>query len=130
MRLIETNIFNVEKTIQQSISKGTKRYFSVSTDKAANPVNIMGASKRIMELFMFKYSNKISVSSARFANVLFSDGSLLFSFNKRLLKNQPIVAPSDIKRYFISKEEAAELCIMATIFIIEIFFSKLNQIKI
>ena len=116
------------KTIQQSISKGTKRYFSVSTDKAANPVNIMGASKRIMELFMFKYSNKISVSSARFANVLFSDGSLLFGFNKRLLKNQPIVAPSDIKRYFISKEEAAELCIMATIFgdNRDIFFPKLN----
>ena len=128
MRLIETNIFNVEKTIQQSISKGTKRYFSVSTDKAANPVNMMVASKRIMELFMFKYSNKISVSSARFANVLFSDGSLLFSFNKRLLKNQLIVAPSDIKRYFISKEEAAELCIMATIFgdNRDIFFPKLN----
>tara|TARA_Y100001970_G_C13745002_1_gene608142 strand:- start:8 stop:652 length:645 start_codon:yes stop_codon:yes gene_type:complete len=77
---------------------------------------------------MFKYSNKINVSSARFANVLFSDGSLLFSFNKRLLKNQPIVAPSDIKRYFISKEEAAELCIMATIFgeNRDIFFPKLN----
>ncbi len=128
MRLIETNIFNVEKTIQHSISKGTKKYFSVSTDKAANPANIMGASKRIMELFMFKYSNKISVSSARFANVLFSDGSLLFSFNQRLLKNQPIVAPSDIKRYFISKEEAAELCIMAAIFgeNRDIFFPKLN----
>jgi len=128
MRLIETNIFNVEKTIQHSISKGTKKYFSVSTDKAANPANIMGASKRIMELFMFKYSNKISVSSARFANVLFSDGSLLFSFNQRLLKNQPIVAPSDIKRYFISKEEAAELCIMAAVFgeNREIFFPKLN----
>ena len=128
MRLINTNIFNVEKTIKQSIKKKTKNYFSVSTDKAANPANVMGASKRIMELFMFKYSSKINVSSARFANVLFSDGSLLFSFNQRLIKKQPIVAPTDVRRYFITKKQAAELCIMAAIFgkNCEIYYPKLN----
>ena len=128
MRLVQTNIFNVEKTLKQSINKGVKNYFSVSTDKAANPANIMGASKRIMELFMFRESNKINVTSARFANVLFSDGSLLHSFNKRLNKKQPIVAPLDIKRYFITKETAANLCLKAALEgnNREIFFPKLN----
>lgn len=131
MRLINTNIFNVEKTLDQSIKKGIKNYFSVSTDKAANPANLMGASKRIMELIMFEKSHKIKVSSARFANVLYSDGSLLYSFTQRLLKNQPIVAPSDIKRYFISKQEAARLCLISTIYGLnrDIFFPKLNLNK-
>ncbi len=128
IRLIDTNIFNVEKTLRQSIRKGVKNYFSVSTDKAANPANIMGASKRIMELFMLRESNRIKVTSARFANVLFSDGSLLHSFNNRINKNQPIVAPFDIKRYFISKEEAADLCLDAALNgnNREIFFPKLK----
>jgi len=129
IRLISTNIFNVEKTLKQSIKKGVKNYFSVSTDKAANPANIMGASKRIMELFMFKESNKINVTSARFANVLFSDGSLLYSFNQRISKKQPIVAPLDIKRYFISRNQAAELCLIAALEgnNRDIFFPKLNS---
>ena len=98
MRMIDTNIFNTDKTLQQAMDNGTKKYFCVSTDKAANPVNMMGASKRIMEMFVMRKSKQIDVSMARFANVAFSDGSLLHSFNQRIQKNQPIVAPNDIKR--------------------------------
>ena len=89
--------------------KITKNTFCVSIDKAANPVNMMGASKRIMEMFLMQYSEKILISTARFANVAFSDGSLLHSFNQRIQKKQPIVAPNDIKRYFVIPEEAGEL---------------------
>ncbi len=110
MRMIETNIFNTDKTLQQSIENGTKKYFCVSTDKAANPVNMMGASKRIMEMFVNRRSKQIDVSMARFANVAFSDGSLLHGFNQRIQKNQPIVAPNDIKRYFVTPQESGELC--------------------
>lgn len=87
MRMVETNIFNTDKTLQQSIENGTKKYFCVSTDKAANPVNMMGASKRIMEMFVMRKSKQINVSMARFANVAFSDGSLLHGFNQRIQKN-------------------------------------------
>ncbi|MEQ8704215.1 MAG: UDP-N-acetylglucosamine 4,6-dehydratase [Phaeodactylibacter sp.] len=113
MRMIETNIFNTTKTIQQSIDKGTRKYFCVSTDKAANPVNMMGASKRIMEMFAMRESQNIGISMARFANVAFSDGSLLHSFNQRLAKTQPIVAPSDVRRYFVTPQESGELCLMS-----------------
>ena len=92
MRMIDVNILNTEKTIQQSIENGTKKYFSVSTDKAANPINMMGASKYIMEMFLMRRSLDINISSARFANVAFSDGSLLHGFNMRMEKNQPIAA--------------------------------------
>lgn len=128
MRMIEVNIFNTTKTIEQSIAKGVKKYFCVSTDKAANPVNMMGASKRIMEMFLLKYSNQIQISTARFANVAFSDGSLLYGFNQRLLKKQPIVAPNDVKRYFIVPEESGQLCLMSCIFGDngDIFFPKLD----
>ena len=101
MRMIDVNVFNTDKTIQQSIDNGVKKYFCVSTDKAANPVNMMGASKRIMEMFLMRRSEQIDISTARFANVSFSDGSLLHGFNQRIEKKQPIVAPSDIKRYFV-----------------------------
>ena len=111
MRLVNTNIFNTDKTLLQSIQKGVKKYFCVSTDKAANPVNMMGASKRIMEMFVHRRSENIDVSMARFANVAFSDGSLLHGFNKRIQKKQPIVAPNDIKRYFLVPQEAGELCL-------------------
>jgi NADP-dependent 3-hydroxy acid dehydrogenase YdfG len=129
MRMIETNIFNTEKTIKQAIEKGSKKYFCVSTDKAANPVNMMGASKRIMEMYVHRHSQEIEVSMARFANVAFSDGSLLHGFNKRLEKKQPIVAPSDIKRYFVIPKESGELCLMSCIFgeNRDIFFPKLNE---
>lgn len=129
MRMINVNVFNTDKTIQQSINKGVKKYFCVSTDKAANPVNMMGASKRIMEMFVNRRSLEIDVSMARFANVAFSDGSLLHSFNQRIQKQQPIVAPSDIKRYFVIPKESGELCLMSCIFgeNRDIFFPKLNE---
>lgn len=129
MRMIDVNVFNTDKTIQQSIDAGAKKYFCVSTDKAANPVNMMGASKRIMEMFLMRKSEEMAISTARFANVAFSDGSLLHGFNQRLLKNQPIVAPNDIKRYFVTPQESGELCLMSCIFgeNRDIFFPKLSE---
>ncbi len=129
MRMIETNIFNTDKTIKQAQKNGSKKYFCVSTDKAANPVNMMGASKRIMEMFVHWNSQNIDVSMARFANVAFSDGSLLHGFNKRIEKGQPIVAPNDIKRYFVTSQESGELCLMSCIFgeNRDIFFPKLSE---
>lgn len=129
MRMIDVNVFNTDKTIQQSIEKGVKKYFCVSTDKAANPVNMMGASKRIMEMFLMRRSEEIAISTARFANVAFSDGSLLHGFNQRLEKKQPIVAPKDIKRYFVIPQESGELCLMSCIFgdNRDIFFPKLSE---
>jgi FlaA1/EpsC-like NDP-sugar epimerase len=129
MRMINVNIFNTDKTIKQSIAKGVKKYFCVSTDKAANPVNMMGASKRIMEMFLMRRSREIAISTARFANVAFSDGSLLHGFNQRITKMQPIVAPNDIKRYFVIPEESGQLCLMSCIFgeNRDIFFPKLSE---
>lgn len=129
MRMIDVNIFNTDKTILQSLEKGTKKYFCVSTDKAANPVNMMGASKRIMEMFLMRRSREISISTARFANVAFSDGSLLHGFNQRVQKQQPIVAPNDIKRYFVTPKESGELCLMSTVFgeNRDVFFPKLSE---
>lgn len=129
MRMCETNIFNTDKTLMQAIENGTKKYFCVSTDKAANPVNMMGASKRIMEMFVMRKSKQIDVSMARFANVAFSDGSLLHGFNKRIEKSQPIVAPNDVKRYFVTPQESGELCLMSCIFgeNRDIFFPKLSE---
>jgi len=129
MRMIDVNIFNTDKTIQQAIAKGTKKYFCVSTDKAANPVNMMGASKRIMEMFLMRRSQQIEISTARFANVAFSDGSLLHGFNQRIQKRQPIVAPNDIKRYFVIPKESGELCLMSCLMgeNRDIFFPKLSE---
>jgi FlaA1/EpsC-like NDP-sugar epimerase len=129
MRMIDVNVLNTDKTLQQSIDNGTKKYFCVSTDKAANPANMMGASKRIMEMFLMRKSLDIKISTARFANVAFSDGSLLHGFNQRIEKKQPIVAPNDIKRYFVTPQESGELCLMSCIFgeNRDIFFPKLSQ---
>lgn len=129
MRMIDVNVFNTEKTLQQSIENGTQKYFCVSTDKAANPVNMMGASKRIMEMYLMRKSQQIKISTARFANVAFSDGSLLHGFNQRILKKQPIVAPNDIKRYFVTPKESGELCLMSCIFgeNRDVFFPKLSE---
>jgi FlaA1/EpsC-like NDP-sugar epimerase len=129
MRMIDVNIINTDKTIRQSIKNGTKKYFCVSTDKATNPVNMMGASKRIMEMFLMRRSVDIEISTARFANVAFSDGSLLHGFNQRMKKRQPISAPSDIKRYFVTPQESGELCLMSCIFgeNRDIFFPKLSE---
>jgi FlaA1/EpsC-like NDP-sugar epimerase len=129
MRLINVNIFNTEKTLIQARDGGVKKYFCVSTDKAANPVNMMGASKRIMEMYLMRRSKEISISTARFANVAFSDGSLLHGFNQRIQKGQPIAAPNDIKRYFVTPQESGELCLMSCIFgeNRDIFFPKLSE---
>ena len=129
MRMIEVNILNTLKTIELSKQKGVKKYFCVSTDKAANPVNMMGASKRIMEMFLMRESQHIDISTARFANVAFSDGSLLYGFNQRLEKKQPIVAPSDVQRYFVVPQESGELCVLSTLLgqNRDIFFPKLSE---
>ena len=129
MRMIQVNILNTIKTIEQSRQKGTKKYFCVSTDKAANPVNMMGASKRIMEFFLMRESKTLTISTARFANVAFSDGSLLYGFNQRIQKKQPIVAPNDIKRYFVTPQESGELCLMSCLLgdNRDIFFPKLSE---
>ena len=129
MRLIEVNILNTIKTVQMAKAQGAKKYFCVSTDKAANPVNMMGASKRIMEMFLMRESESMVISTARFANVAFSDGSLLHGFNQRFAKRQPISAPNDVKRYFVTSQESGELCLMSCLFgeNRDIFFPKLSE---
>ena len=129
MRMIKVNIFNTLRTINLSKSSNLKKYFCVSTDKAANPVNMMGASKKIMELFLMRESSTTNISTARFANVAFSDGSLLHGFNQRFLNHQPIAAPNDVKRYFITPQESGELCILSAFFgeNKDIFFPKLKK---
>lgn len=129
MRMVDVNVFNTDKTLQQAVEAGASKYFCVSTDKAANPVNMMGASKRIMEMFLMRRSLKMNISTARFANVAFSDGSLLHGFNQRLEKRQPIVAPNDVRRYFVTPKESGELCLMSCIFgdNRDIFFPKLSE---
>ena len=129
MRMIDVNILNTDKTIKQTIKNSSKKYFCVSTDKAANPVNMMGASKRIMEMFIMHRSQEIKISTSRFANVAFSDGSLLHGFNQRIAKRQPIAAPSDVRRYFVTPKESGELCLMSCIFgeNRDIFFPKLSE---
>ena len=129
MRMIDTNIFNTDSTMLQAKECGAKKYFCVSTDKAANPVNMMGASKRIMEMYLNRRSLEMPVSTARFANVAFSDGSLLYGFNRRLEKNQPIAAPCDVRRYFVTPKEAGELCMLSCLTgeNRDIYFPKLDE---
>ena len=129
MRLIEVNILNTIKIAQMAKEQGVRKYFCVSTDKAANPVNMMGASKRIMEMFLMRESESIKISTARFANVAFSDGSLLHGFNQRFAKQQPISAPNDVRRYFVTPQESGELCLMSCLLgeNRDIFFPKLSE---
>lgn len=129
MRMIDVNVFNTDKTMRQAKEMGAKKYFCVSTDKAANPVNMMGASKRIMEMFLMRRSLEMPVSTARFANVAFSDGSLLYGFNRRMEKNQPLAAPSDVRRYFVTPQESGELCLMSCLLgeNRDVFFPKLDH---
>lgn len=130
MRMIKTNIFNTVHTLRKAEEYDISKYFCVSTDKAANPVNMMGASKRIMELFVMRESRGIPVSMARFANVAFSDGSLLHGFNARFAKRQPLSAPSDVRRYFVTPQESGELCLLAAVFgeNLDVFFPKLSEV--
>ena len=129
MRMLSVNIFNTIKTFRLARDNGAKKYFCVSTDKAANPVNMMGASKRIMEMFLMRESETMSISMARFANVAFSDGSLLHGFNQRFAKRQPFSAPNDVRRYFVTPQESGELCLMSGLLgeNREIFFPKLSE---
>ncbi len=130
MRLIEVNILNTTKILRLASLGMTKKYFCVSTDKAANPVNMMGGSKCIMEMFLMRESFKQCVSTARFANVAFSDGSLLYGFKQRIEKLQPIAAPKDIRRYFVTPQESGELCLMSCLLgeNRDIFFPKMSEI--
>lgn len=129
MRLVDVNILNTVKTAELARERGARKYFCVSTDKAANPVNMMGASKRIMEMFLMRQSLDLPVSTARFANVAFSDGSLLHGFNQRFAKRQPIAAPDDVRRYFVTPKESGELCLMSCLLggNRDIFFPKLSE---
>ena len=129
MRMIMVNVFNTVKTVKMAKEMNSKNYFCVSTDKAANPVNMMGASKRIMEIFLMRESINQNISMARFANVAFSDGSLLHGFNQRFSKNQPISAPNDVRRYFVTPQESGELCLLSGILgnNRDIFFPKLSE---
>ena len=129
MRMIMVNIFNTTKTLRLAREMGAKKYFCVSTDKAANPVNMMGASKRIMEMFLMRESLTQNISMARFANVAFSDGSLLHGFNQRFAKKQPFSAPNDVRRYFVTPQESGELCLLSGLLgnNRDIFFPKLSE---
>ena len=129
MRMIMVNVFNTIKTLRIAKAMGAKKYFCVSTDKAANPVNMMGASKRIMEMFLMRESLTQDISMARFANVAFSDGSLLHGFNQRFAKKQPFSAPNDVRRYFVTPKESGELCLLSGLLgdNRDIFFPKLSE---
>lgn len=129
MRMVDVNILNTDKTMCQAKAKGARKYFCVSTDKAANPVNMMGASKHIMEMFLMRRSLTMPVSTARFANVAFSDGSLLYGFNRRMEKGQPLSAPNDVRRYFVTPKESGELCLMSCLLgeNRDVFFPKLDE---
>lgn len=127
--LIENNVIKARKLLDLLVEFPPAHFFCVSTDKAANPVNIMGASKRIMEDMIMAYSSKFKVTTARFANVAFSNGSLLAGFIDRMMKKQPLAAPTDVKRYFVSPEESGQICMLACILGKngEIFFPKLGE---
>lgn len=129
MRMVDVNVFNTDRTMRQARQKGARKYFCVSTDKAANPVNMMGASKRIMEMFLARRSLELPVSTARFANVAFSDGSLLYGFNRRMEKDQPLAAPNDVRRYFVTPKESGELCLLSCLLgrNRDLFFPKLDE---
>lgn len=127
--LLQNNVLHAKLLLDLLTEFPPEEYFCVSTDKAANPVNIMGASKRIMEDVIFAYSDKFPVKTARFANVAFSNGSLPAGFIARLQKLQPISAPSDVKRYFVSPEESGQICMLACMLgkNREIFFPRLEE---
>lgn len=127
--LLQNNVLHAKELLDLLTQYPPKTYFCVSTDKAANPVNVMGASKRIMEDVIFSYSEYFPVKTARFANVAFSNGSLPAGFLARIQKLQPLSAPSDVKRYFVSPEESGQICLLACMLgnNREIFFPKLKE---
>lgn len=127
--MLENNTLNAKYLLDLLLQHKPKHFFCVSTDKAANPVNIMGASKKLMEDVIMAYSSELKITTARFANVAFSNGSLPAGFIERLFKRQPLSAPSDVKRYFVSPEESGQLCLLACILgkSGEVFFPKLGE---
>ncbi len=127
--LLENNVIKAKRLLDLLTEIPPQHFFCVSTDKAANPVNIMGASKRVMEDLIMAYSDRFPVTTARFANVAFSNGSLPASWLDRLSKKQPLVAPTDVKRYFVSPEESGQICMLACMLgkSGEIFFPKLKE---
>ena len=127
--LLENNVLKARKLLDLLTEFPPEHFFCVSTDKAANPVNIMGASKRIMEDMIMSYSDRFKITTARFANVAFSNGSLLAGFIERMMKRQPLSSPSDVKRYFVSPEESGQICMLACLLgrNREIFFPKLGE---
>lgn len=127
--LIENNVIKAKRLLDLLAEFPPRHFFCVSTDKAANPVNIMGASKRLMEDMIMAYTDQFKVTTARFANVAFSNGSLLAGFIDRLMKHQPLAAPSDVRRYFVSPEESGQICLLACVLgkNREIFFPKLGE---
>lgn len=129
--LLKNNVIKAKKLLDLLKDIPPLHFFCVSTDKAANPVNVMGASKRIMEDLIMAYKPYFKVTTARFANVAFSNGSLPASFFDRIMKNQPLVAPKDVKRFFVSMEESGQICMLACILGQngEVFFPKLSEEK-
>ena len=127
--LLENNDLKARQLMELLSEYPPEHFFCVSTDKAANPVNVMGASKRIMEDLVMAYSDRFKVTAARFANVAFSNGSLPDSWLRRLARRQPLAAPADVKRYFVSMEEAGQICLMACLLgkSGEIFFPRLEE---
>lgn len=127
--MIDNNIFKTRDLLQLLNSHPPAHFFCVSTDKAVNPVNVMGASKKLMEEVIMAYSGTLKISTARFANVAFSNGSLLDGYIQRILKKQPISCPDDVMRFFVSPEESGQICLMACILgkSGEIFFPKLSE---
>jgi len=127
--MIRNNVFNTYRLLELATKNPPDHFFSVSTDKAANPVNVMGASKKLMEKVLMSFTDRLKISTARFANVAFSQGSLLYGFNYRISKRQPLSAPLDIKRYFVSPLESGQLCMLACMLgkSKDIFFPKLRE---
>ena len=129
--MIQNNVLKAKGLLDLLVQNPPEHFFCVSTDKAANPVNVMGASKKIMEDLILAYSDRLQISTARFANVAFSNGSLPFGFMERLAKQQPFSSPLNIKRYFVSPEESGQICLLACLLgdSGEIFFPKLDYNK-
>jgi len=127
--MVRNNVFNTKALLDLAIENPPEHFFSVSTDKAANPVNVMGASKKMMEKVLMSYTDDLKISTARFANVAFSNGSLLAGFIERIMKRQPLSSPNDVRRYFVSPIESGQLCMLACILgkTKNIFFPKLDE---
>lgn len=126
--MLENNVFKAKEFLDLLMDHKPEHFFCVSTDKAANPVNVMGASKKLMEEVIMSYSKDIQITTARFANVAFSNGSLLAGYIERLFQNQPISCPADVQRFFVSPEESGQICMLACMLgqSGEIFFPKLD----